>query len=543
MATTQQPKYVTTADGRRITYERWKYEQTVAQEAAMRQVNDLITAEAAAAANVGAGFDQSEFGALLRSIVPQLLDQYGRVNATAALQFYDAQRAQWLETYGDSARQMAGRGNVRAQGTRYATARTQSALAVSQGYAAQYADDYRRAAKADSVINYAMRVRQSSGHAPSVTAMNNALTREVAMYHRDTVLFNAGLDPFVNRVQRVAQAKACEFCRLMALGSTNGTVRTSTYAVKFHSHCHCTIQPLFDGDQPVRPDYYDEFEKQYAEASKSGGSSQDILAKWRANNKAGAVAKIPRQLNTKTSFSAASSVTEVRDILRAKYPQVDFRGFSAAGIDLDNMKDFGKSLDNLMSAYPGNNLRRVSAVSTRASWLAAVSSQTEFRLARGAKGFSMTPDELLAAAKASNPDKFFASHLEVNLSYLKNRSKLEEVWHRSHDSGHFHGKPSDASAMDYTLTHEFGHVIDNTLRETVNARIWRTQFLKEAGYSNTVSKEAGEYFKSQISGYGATNSAELFAEAFVDATLNGSNAKTFSIYLLNLIKQRLGASS
>jgi GNAT superfamily N-acetyltransferase len=286
VATTQQPSYVTTADGRRITYERWKYEQTVAQEAAMRQVNDLITAEAAAAANVGAGFDQSEFGALLRSIVPQLLDQYGRVNATAALQFYDAQRTQWAETYGPAASQMAGRGNVRAQGSRYAVATTQSALAVSQGYAAQYADDYRRAAKADSVINYAMRVRQSSGHAPSVTAMNNALTREVAMYHRDTVLFNAGLDPFVNRVQRVAQAKACEFCRLMALGSTNGTVRTSTYAVKFHSHCHCTIQPLFDGDQPVRPDYYDEFEKQYADASKSGGSSQDILANWRKLSKA-----------------------------------------------------------------------------------------------------------------------------------------------------------------------------------------------------------------------------------------------------------------
>lgn len=311
MATTQQPNYVTTADGRRITYERWKYEQTVAQEAAMRQVNDLITAEAAAAANVGAGFDQSEFGALLRSIVPQLLDQYGRVNATAALQFYDAQRTQWAETYGPAASQMAGRGNVRAQGSRYAVATTQSALAVSQGYAAQYADDYRRAAKADSVINYAMRVRQSSGHAPSVTAMNNALTREVAMYHRDTVLFNAGLDPFVNRVQRVAQAKACEFCRLMALGSTNGTVRTSTYAVKFHSHCHCTIQPLFDGDQPVRPDHYDEFEKEYAQASKGGGSSQDILANWRGITKA-KTAPAPFKLDPKNPTAAAKFMNSQR---------------------------------------------------------------------------------------------------------------------------------------------------------------------------------------------------------------------------------------
>jgi hypothetical protein len=130
-----------------------------------------------------------------------------------------------------------------------------------------------------------MKVRAKDGHQAAVGAMNNAITREVASYHRDTVLFNAALDPYVSRVQRVAQATACEFCRLMALGSTNGRVRVSSYAVKFHDHCHCTIQPLFDGEDPIRPDYYDEFESEYTQAKSewngNNAGTKQTLANWR----------------------------------------------------------------------------------------------------------------------------------------------------------------------------------------------------------------------------------------------------------------------
>lgn len=284
MADSQQSKFVTTADGRRITYARWKYEQSRQQEAVLRQVNDLITNEAANAVAAGASLGQQEYGAFLRDlVVPNLLDKYGTINATAAIQFYDQSRTQWEELY--SSASTGGRDARRSASSRFARARTQGAINAAQGYAAQFADTYDVIGKTDTVVNFAMKVRSKSGQAPSVAAMNNALTREVASYHRDTILFNSALDPYVQRVQRVAQASACEFCRLMALGSTNGKVRTSTYAVKFHSHCHCTIQPLFDGEQPVRPDYYDKFEKQYAEASKSGGSAKSILAKWRANEK------------------------------------------------------------------------------------------------------------------------------------------------------------------------------------------------------------------------------------------------------------------
>lgn len=277
-------KFVTTEDGRRITYARWQYEQQIKQEAVIRQVNDLITDSATGIVRTAADLGQQEYGAFLRSVIPELLDQYGNVNATAAIDYYTQMREQWSELYGAAARRQIGRDAVRSAEQRYAAAITGAKINVAknaEAFAATYAPTYDVASKTDAVMNFAMKVRSKYGHEASVDAMNNALTREVAMFHRDTVLFNSAIDPYVNRVQRVAQATACEFCRLMALGSREGKVRVSTYAAKFHDHCHCTIQPLFEGDEPVRPDYYDQFEKEYADASKGNSSAKDILTAWR----------------------------------------------------------------------------------------------------------------------------------------------------------------------------------------------------------------------------------------------------------------------
>lgn len=278
-------------NGNKVTADRYRYELSRQQEITIKQVNDLITRQAGDVVAPAANFSQQEFGGLLRTVVPNLLDQYGKINATAAIQFYDQSRDYWAKELSNTSQ--GGRDAQRTAGQRFAIARTQGALQAAQGYAAQFADTYDTIAKTDTVVNWAMKVRAKSGHQPSVEAMQNALTREVAAYHRDTVLFNSALDPYVNRVQRVAQASACEFCRLMALGSTNGKVRVSTYAAKFHSHCHCTIQPLFEGEKPVRPDYYDKFEKEYSEASKSGGSAKTILQNMRNNAKKATVAKTP----------------------------------------------------------------------------------------------------------------------------------------------------------------------------------------------------------------------------------------------------------
>jgi hypothetical protein len=295
---------ITTTDGRRITYTRWRYEETVKQERILAQVNDLVMNQASSALSVGARMGQQEYGGLLRVVIPQLIDQYGKVNATAAVKFYDQTQLAWLTANAEQARQSASRGNVRRKSERVARARTQSAIQLAQTsvaeFSARFADTYKLAERSESVIGLAMKIRARDGHEPSVEAMNNALTREVASYHRDTVLFNAALDPNVSRVQRVAQASACEFCRLMALGSTDGKVRVSNYAVKFHDHCHCTIQPLFTGEDAVRPDYYDQFEKEYSQARKDAGSgrSQDVLAEMRRQSKQ----PVTKPVNSDSSF-------------------------------------------------------------------------------------------------------------------------------------------------------------------------------------------------------------------------------------------------
>lgn len=283
----EQPKYVLTKDGRRITYARWQYEEALKQQATLAQVNDLITSQATTLANVGADFAQQEYGGYLRTIIPNLLDNFGNVNAQAAINYFDEARTEWYKAYGSEASRQVSRSSVAAREKRFAAAKTQGAYRVgtmaADEFVAEFLPTYKTLEKSEAVIGFAMKIRAKSGHAPSVVAMNNALTREVASYHRDTVLFNSALDPFVSRVQRVAQATACEFCKLMALGSDSGKVRVSTYAVKFHSHCHCTIQTIWEGEDPVRPDYYDKFEEEYLAAAGEGRSAKETLEQWRKN--------------------------------------------------------------------------------------------------------------------------------------------------------------------------------------------------------------------------------------------------------------------
>lgn len=333
-----QPKLVE-YEGKRISYARAKYLETLKQESILRHVNEIVVDTATRSVAAGATLGQQDYGGLLRSIVPQLLNQYGTVNATAAMDFYDNARLLYARAYGSQARREVTRSSVKARANRYATAVTKSAVTLGQmsfdEFQATFATDYKLAEKSERVIGYAMKVRAESGHKPSVDAMNKAMTREVASYHHDTILFNSALDPFVERVQRVAQASACEFCRMMALGSTDGKVRVSTYAIKFHDHCHCTIQPLYAGEDPVRPPYYDDFEKQYKDATKEVGSSnyRDVVREMRRIRPAGTDTVLPKSapdsplpkfdLQSFLDGDKAQRLTAINEVFQSR----DFAGF------------------------------------------------------------------------------------------------------------------------------------------------------------------------------------------------------------------------
>ena len=226
-----------------------RYRLLQRNQATMRQVNQILMSDAMKVTSVASGYEQQEMGGFLREIVPGLIDQYGNVNAVAATEYYDQQRLAALTAN-------PGRQAARRSAERVARAQLESAIYVAT------MPKFDPVAKAEPIIGYAMSLFQRSGFDGMRSEMANALTRAVASYNRDTLLYNSALDKSVVSVQRVAEATACEFCRTVAFGSKGNAYRprTTLYAPHWHNNCHCSIETLYKGDTPFRPDYYDNFE-------------------------------------------------------------------------------------------------------------------------------------------------------------------------------------------------------------------------------------------------------------------------------------------
>lgn len=252
------------------TEERLKYELSQRNQANMRAVETLLEREAGRVLLTGQDFDRQEMGGFLRVIVPELIRKYGNINGTAAVNYYDEQRKLY-----------EARNLTRGQASRVAAKKTQSAV-----YFARMATiDHNKLA--EPIIGYSMARFSDAGFKVMQDQTVSAMTRAVASYNRDTILYNAGLDEAVITVQRVAEANACAFCAMMAFSSTRSAsgdpldVRTTAYAVDFHDRCRCSIETLYEGDEPIRPPYYDNFEEEYLETS--GVSAKEVLTSWRAN--------------------------------------------------------------------------------------------------------------------------------------------------------------------------------------------------------------------------------------------------------------------
>lgn len=266
------------------TRERERYLASQRNQANMRAVETLLEREAITVIDTGRELERQELGGFLRTVVPSLVDRYGNINATAALQYYDQQREAWEKANPALVRQLS-RDARRGQQTRFASAATRGAI-----YRATR-PEFNPVDITDPIIGFSMARFTEDGFGAMRDQVVSAMTRAVAAYNRDTVLYNSALDPGVITVQRVAEPKACAFCRLMAFSSTRSAagqpldVRTTQYAVDFHDRCRCSIETIYQGDSPIRPDYYDDFEAEYVEASQSSGTSnaKTLLKTWRDN--------------------------------------------------------------------------------------------------------------------------------------------------------------------------------------------------------------------------------------------------------------------
>ena len=265
-----------------LTRERAKFEATKRNQATMGQVETLLLRESASVLNVGRDMSRMELGGFLRTAVPGLIDRWGNVNAAAAAKYYDEQRLAWAKANPTAfVSSSAGRKNQKNSQTQKAQ-RFAAARLKSQVYLAQI-PKFDAPKLADPIVGYGMARFTEEGFDVMRDQVSSAMTRAVASYNRDTILYNASIDDAVVGVQRVAEPDSCAFCAMVAFGSGimyGRESRVSSYAIDFHNNCRCSIETLYVGDNPIRPDYYDQFEQEYAD-SYSGGGTKARLQDWR----------------------------------------------------------------------------------------------------------------------------------------------------------------------------------------------------------------------------------------------------------------------
>lgn len=257
-------------NGEKVSYARARYLLAQRNQSTLAKVNALAMKNARDVFLTGAELDRQTFGGFVRKVLPPIVDQWGNVNAVAAMEHYDASRDLWYQVHGSK---VSG-SQAYARSTRYADAVTSGRI-----YKATI-PNFDALALSDPIVNEMMKQFAASGFDASSAAGQNALTRTIAQYNRDTMLFNSGLDESVNRVQRVAEFNACGFCKTLAVGGYGRTTtRTSDYAVNWHNHCRCSIEVLFNGDPEVRPDYYDDIERDLRRAQDSVGNRPADVAR------------------------------------------------------------------------------------------------------------------------------------------------------------------------------------------------------------------------------------------------------------------------
>lgn len=220
----------------------------------MRHVSTLMQAEAVKVISQGQNLDQQQLGGFLRTTIPAIIARYGNLNAVTAANYYDQVRA------------------ISAKGAK-------SYRAVVPAFDALE--------RADTIVNYGMATYMKEGFDRLPQLVATAMTTPVAGYNRDTIDHNAGLDTSAKTVQRIAEPNACAFCALLAFSTTSSAegktigTRTFSYAPDFHNDCHCTVEVIFEGQDPIVPDYYKDFAMEYDETQ--GGSAKEVLAQMRAN--------------------------------------------------------------------------------------------------------------------------------------------------------------------------------------------------------------------------------------------------------------------
>lgn len=530
-----------------VSYLRERYELARRNQATMAAVERLAGSEALTVLGTAVDLDRYQYAGFMRKTLPPIIDKWGKVNGKAALDHYEASRAAWqkahgyLDTVGVNTTQ--GPYTVWRPGNNSRRERAFAAKVVQGRIYQARMPAFDAGALTDPVIGAALKAYESGGLLAGNDAAANALTRQIGAYNRDTLLYNAGLDENVSGVQRVVNPNGCAWCKQLAVGGIGRSRRiVMDFAVNFHTHCKCSIETLFIGDKPLRPDYYDDIERDLKKAGagdydntgerslRAGGSTNEALrSRVQALRSVERTKGIPSSVPSGTAevraaIREADSGAGVAHILGKHLDDTPIRGFDRPDLHLDSLKDIADTMVGLNEKYPFIRLESISVE---------------------APGRGMGSALAWATGRAGQLSK-----ISFNVNYMK-ESAVDQVLRakaRSIETGFKMPVLADVRPWQYTTAHEFGHVLDYARNATgrngnllpFGVKSVQTAVLKLKGLKPG-SPEAWDFLATQNSGYGKSNNWEYVAESFADFHLSGDNAQEMSKAIVNAVLAGIGA--
>ena len=220
-----------------------------------------------------------------------------------------------------------------------------------------------------------------------------------------------------------------------------------------------------------------------------------------------------RKVPLSETIKTAKTPTEAAAMLRLRHPELKVLGFDAPKIDLKQATDALGRLSDLLDRFPKLKLDAVEAMAIRNAGVFA-----QVRTPRN--GISST---------TQGSATFGVPRMEISLGKLRNpKTQIAQAAH-AHEGGHFHDLGDFDAPMLYTVTHEFGHVLDANLqfggRAIVNGA--KADELKRLGIK-AVGREGSAWAKANISGYGLSSGGEHVAEAFANYETSGLQSTPLS---------------
>lgn len=378
------------------------------------------------------------------------------------------------------------------------------------------------------------------GDAPVADRLVGVAQRAISDAADSTVIANARTEGV--RYARIAQADACEFCRILALRgavyhSEEKAARGHTVDAK-HDHCYCRIVPVRPGLSYKAPDYYAEFDEQYKAATrllppassyKGKGKNaylKDVLAKIREMEAAKPVDIVASAGEIlRKEIAAETNPWKILDAAKKAHPKLnwdgDHIGISAKAVQ--HVRSSVLAVDDFLAKFPDIKLDEVTFKRPE---------HPEFVTA-----YAVTYPHSMQDPKSG------CKQVVMNTMY---EDTMVSSFAKDVREG-FHPPTGDKDGSYATMMHELGHVLNWNTKTSKSADAVMMEALqsyfiqtRKIDATQTGYLDFTKWCEANMSGYSYNGKVdaimvgksivphEAVAEAFADFEINGDAARETS---------------